>query len=85
MKATIALILLPLMALANPLPEPEPEVEAEFAHIDKRAITCALTGSNVKYHRKASTTSIADGEFGAKGTKVPFSCYKTGESVNGNV
>lgn len=82
MKAIFAIVILPLMVLANPVPEPEPKLEP--AHIEKRAVTCALTGSDVRYHQKPSTTSTADGQFGAAGTEVSFSCYTTGSDVNGN-
>jgi hypothetical protein len=81
----LALSLLPLLALASPVAEPEPE---PYFDIEKRSVTCALTGSNVKYHRSPDSNSDAIGEFGAKGTKVPFSCYTfgtgSGGTVNGN-
>ena len=82
MKAIFAIIILPLIVLANPVPAPEPKAEPESAHIEKRAVTCALTGSDVRYHQKPSTTSTADGQFGATGTEVPFSCYTTSSDVN---
>jgi len=85
MKAFFALVVLPFLVLANPIAEPELEAKPEDRpHLDKRAVTCALTGSNVKYHQSPSTSSTADGEFGAVGTRVPFSCWTTGSSVNGN-
>lgn len=80
MKTTFALALLPLLALASPVPEPEQGA----AQIEKRAVTCALTGSNVRYRQKPSTSATADGQFGAAGTKVSFSCYTSGTSVNGD-
>lgn len=87
MKGTYTIVLLPLLPFANTLVEPQPvaELPAEIPHIEKRAVTCALTGSNVKYHRGPSTSSIADGEFEEKGTKVSFSCYTFGSNVNGDM
>ncbi|KAI1852461.1 hypothetical protein JX265_011095 [Neoarthrinium moseri] len=86
MKTSFVLALLPLLAFANPVPEakPEPKPEVEGAQIEKRATTCALTGSDVKYRQRPTTDSPADGQFGAKGTEVSFSCWTTGETINGN-
>ncbi|KAK4165460.1 hypothetical protein QBC43DRAFT_315356 [Cladorrhinum sp. PSN259] len=77
MKTAFTILVLPLLAFANPVPEME-------ADIEKRSYTCSTTGSNLKYHRKPSTSSTADGEFGAKGTKVVVQCWTAGTCVNDN-
>ena len=103
MKLQALLLVLPLLAAANPLAAPEAEAmaeaiaepvaepaanpAAEAAAIQARAVTCALTGSNVKYRKCPSTDSKkcpAIGEYGAKGTKVSFKCWTSGDPVNGN-
>lgn len=84
MKTAFALVLLPLLALASPVPEPEANTEAQNQAMQKRSYTCSTTGSNLKYHQKPSTSSTADGEFGAKGTKVVVQCWTAGTCVNDN-
>ena len=85
-------------ALAGPEPVAEADVairadqdrrfQAATANtLQKRARTCALTGSNVRYRKCPSTDPVkcpGVGEYGAKGTKVSFTCYTTGSSVNGD-
>ncbi|KAH8658417.1 hypothetical protein BX600DRAFT_514912 [Xylariales sp. PMI_506] len=80
MKSSFALLIIPALVAANPAGKPDRGI----GNVDKRAVTCGLTGSDVKYHRGPSTGSIADGQFGAAGTQVSFSCYTVGESVNGD-
>jgi hypothetical protein len=76
---TIVFSFLPLLALATPVAEPE----TEAAPIEKRSVTCALTGSDVRYHTQPNTGSPAMGQFGATGTKVSFSCYTIGTGSTG--
>lgn len=74
-------------AFAEPVANPNPAAEAAAALRKRAARTCALTGANVKYRKCPSTNSKkcpAIGEYGAKGTKVSFKCWTTGDPVNGN-
>ncbi|KAL9123863.1 MAG: hypothetical protein Q9217_006749, partial [Psora testacea] len=103
MKFQLALLALPLLAVANPLassdapalpsavpepePLPEPEVRGGDVNAFKKATTCALTGSDVRYRKCPDTNDKkcpALGQYGKKGTKVAFQCYTTGKPVNGN-
>ena len=84
------------VAIPEPAPEADVSTSADYNRrlqaaaagtLEKRAVTCALTGSNVRYRKCPSTDSKkcpAIGQYGAAGTKVAFSCYTTGSSVNGN-
>jgi hypothetical protein len=82
--SNLVFLFLPLIALANPMPEPAAEPAAEPQPIEKRAVTCPLTGSNVRYHTRPDQNSPAPGEFGAKGTNVPFACYTIGTFYQGD-
>jgi hypothetical protein len=90
MKFQLALLVLPFLAIANPLAEPEPEPEPQRLSLNgdtRGPRTCKLTGSDVRYRKCPSTNSKrcpALGQYGKKGTKVKFVCYTTGSSVNGN-
>lgn len=81
----LALTVLPLLTLANPIAEAEAEPEPENAALEKRSVTCTLTGCDVRYRRSPSTSAIADGQYSGCNDKVVFSCYTTGQSVNGDV
>jgi hypothetical protein len=83
MKSLFSLLLLPLTVLSSPVAGPGAK-EPVPADIQKRAVTCALTGSDVRYRQGPGTNYPADGQFGAAGTRVTFSCYTVGSNVNGD-
>jgi hypothetical protein len=82
-KALIA-VLVPLLVSANPLAEHaiEKKAESEAAAIQKRSLTCTINGEQVNRRRCASTSCESIGQY-AKGTSVVFTCYTTGQAVNG--
>lgn len=73
MKPTVAIAVAVLAVLAESSP---------VGQLAKRSTTCALTGSDVRYHVAPSVKSSAPGQFGAKGTKVAFTCWT--EGINGD-
>lgn len=79
MKVLISLLLLPFIAFATPIAKPDPK-----GQIQRRAVICALTGSDVRYRQGPGTNYAADGQFGIAGTRVTFSCYTVGSDVNGD-
>lgn len=103
MRFQLALLALPFLAMAYPqgstdapaLPtaEPVPQPPSEPASLRSGVagagpITCALTGSDVRYRTCPSTDNKkcpAVGQYGPAGTKVAFKCFTYGESVYGNV
>ena len=71
-----------LLAHASPLTESKPAPAP--VDLEKRAVTCHTTGSNVKYCRGPRTSCDAVGQYGAKGTRVSVTCFNRGERINNN-
>ncbi|KAH8810710.1 hypothetical protein F5884DRAFT_897271 [Xylogone sp. PMI_703] len=89
-KYTLLAVVLPLIINAEPIAKAEAEPEdvaaiaarAKGASIEKRSLSCKITGNQVNRRRCASTSCESIGQY-AQGTTVTFNCYTTGENVNG--
>ena len=92
MKFQVDLLVLTLLAIANPLADPDPEPLPAAARpppepADLGPRTCKLTGEDLKYRKCPSTDNKkcpALGQYVKRGTLVALKCYTYGSNVKGN-